>query len=59
MVESFERHCRAVQLGAGWKAVRDAVKRGREVKRGEFSSDFRRIGTSDHTPKPCLDGSST
>ncbi|GAA5997834.1 uncharacterized protein JCM10292_006845 [Rhodotorula paludigena] len=33
MVESFERHCRAVQVGAGWKAVEDAVRTGREAKR--------------------------
>lgn len=54
MVESFERHCRAVQLGAGWKAVEDAVRTGREAKRGEFSYISGGVDTSDHDTSSAL-----
>ncbi|GAA6012931.1 hypothetical protein JCM10207_008383 [Rhodosporidiobolus poonsookiae] len=34
LVDRFERHCRALELGAGWARVEQAVGRAREGERG-------------------------
>ncbi|GAA6056132.1 hypothetical protein JCM3770_006010 [Rhodotorula araucariae] len=33
LVDRFEAHCRALEVGGGWRAVEEAVRRGREGKR--------------------------
>ncbi|KPV75362.1 uncharacterized protein RHOBADRAFT_53347 [Rhodotorula graminis WP1] len=45
LVDRFEAHCRAVETGGGWRAVEEAVRKGREGERGA-ANDLQRLADS-------------
>ncbi|GAA5914937.1 hypothetical protein JCM8208_000775 [Rhodotorula glutinis] len=45
LVNRFEAHCRAVEAGGGWRAVEEAVRKGREGDRAA-ANDLQRLAES-------------